>query len=66
MRESGMDSERAAIEGSEEVTAAIIASTLTTLAVFLPLVFMQGMSGVMFKQLSIVVAFSLLCSQMAT
>jgi len=51
-----------AIEGTEEVTSAIIASTLTTMVVFLPLVFMRGMSGVMFKQLSIVVTFSLLCS----
>jgi HAE1 family hydrophobic/amphiphilic exporter-1 len=62
MREGGIDLEKASIEGTEEVTAAIIASTLTTLAVFLPLVFMRGMSGVMFKQLSLVVAFSLLCS----
>ena len=61
-RESGESREKAAIEGTEEVTSAIIASTLTTLAVFLPLVFIQGMSGIMFKQLSIVVAFSLFCS----
>ncbi len=65
MRENGVGLEKAAIEGTEEVTAAIIASTLTTLAVFLPLVFMRGMSGVMFKQLSIVVAFSLMCSLIA-
>ncbi len=62
IRESGEALETAAIDGTEEVTSAIIASTLTTMVVFLPLVFMQGMSGVMFKQLSIVVAFSLLCS----
>jgi HAE1 family hydrophobic/amphiphilic exporter-1 len=62
MRESGDFSERAAVEGTEEVTSAIIASTLTTMVVFLPLIFIRGMSGVMFKQLSIVVAFSLLCS----
>jgi HAE1 family hydrophobic/amphiphilic exporter-1 len=62
MRESGDFSERAAIEGTEEVTSAIMASTLTTMAVFLPLIFIRGMSGIMFKQLSIVVAFSLLCS----
>ena len=43
-------------------TAAIIASTLTTVVVFLPLVFVRGMAGVMFKQLPIVVSFSLLCS----
>ncbi|MCU0917167.1 MAG: efflux RND transporter permease subunit [Planctomycetes bacterium] len=62
LRESGVPLRRAAVEGAQEVTAAVIASTLTTVMVFLPLVFMRGMSGVMFKQLSIVVAFSLLCS----
>jgi len=62
MRESGETLERAAVNGAEEVTAAVVASTLTTLVVFLPLVFVRGMSGVMFKQLSIVVGFALLCS----
>jgi len=62
MRESGDLLERAAVNGAEEVTSAIIASTLTTMVVFLPLVFIRGMSGVMFKQLSVVVTFSLLCS----
>ena len=62
LRESGLSAKDAAIEGSEEVTAAIIASTLTTVVVFLPLIFMQGMSGVMFKQLAYVVGFALLCS----
>ena len=62
LRDTGLDNEAAAVEGTSEVSAAIIASTLTTLAVFLPLVFVRGMSGVMFKQLSLVVSFSLLCS----
>jgi HAE1 family hydrophobic/amphiphilic exporter-1 len=62
LRESGEMLEGATVDGTEEVTSAIIASTLTTVVVFLPLVFVRGMSGVMFKQLSIVVAFSLLCS----
>jgi len=62
LRESGDGPNEAAINGSGEVTAAILASTLTTLAVFLPLVFVRGMAGVMFKQLSLVVSFSLLCS----
>ena len=62
IRESGEPLERACVDGAEEVTPAIIASTLTTVVVFLPLVFIKGMSGVMFKQLSIVVSFSLLCS----
>jgi HAE1 family hydrophobic/amphiphilic exporter-1 len=62
LRESGDALEHATIDGTEEVTDAVIASTLTTVIVFLPLVFVRGMSGVMFKQLSIVVTFSLLCS----
>jgi len=61
LRESG-EAEEAAGKGTEEVTPAILASTITTLAVFLPLVFMEGMSGVMFKQLSYVVSLSLICS----
>jgi len=65
LRESGQDPETAAINGSQEVTAAVIASTLTTLAVFLPLIFVRGMSGIMFKQLSYVVSFSLGCSLVA-
>ena len=62
LRETGVEAKQAAVAGSEEVTAPIIASTLTTLAVFLPLVFVQGMSGVMFKQLAYVVSFALACS----
>ncbi|MGD9366416.1 MAG: efflux RND transporter permease subunit [Desulfobacteraceae bacterium] len=65
LRESGCESGPAAVQGSQEVTAAVVASTLTTLAVFLPLVFARGMSGIMFKQLAFVVSFSLACSLMA-
>ncbi|MGD2125357.1 MAG: efflux RND transporter permease subunit, partial [Desulfobacteraceae bacterium] len=62
LRESGIPADTAAVDGSEEVTSAIIASTLTTLVVFLPLIFVRGMSGVMFRQLSYVVSFALACS----
>ena len=62
LRESGLSGIQAAVDGSEEVTAAIIAGTFTTLAVFLPLIFMRGMSGVMFKQLAYIITFSLICS----
>ena len=62
MREDGLTPRHAAVRGSREVMSAVIASTLTTLAVFLPLVFVRGMTGIMFKQLSYVVAFSLACS----
>ncbi|MBW1713212.1 MAG: efflux RND transporter permease subunit, partial [Deltaproteobacteria bacterium] len=62
LRESGQVRYQAAVSGSNEVTGAIVASTLTTLTVFLPLIFMRGMAGVMFTQLSYVIGFSLLCS----
>lgn len=65
IRDEGKERLQAALKGSEEVTTAIIASTLTTVVVFLPLVFMKGMVGIMFQQLANVVGFSLLCSLMA-
>ncbi|MBD3306834.1 MMPL family transporter [candidate division KSB3 bacterium] len=62
LRETGLEGKYAAIDGSEEVTSAIIAGTLTTLAVFLPLIFVRGMAGIMFKQLAYVVSFALICA----
>lgn len=61
-REDGAGRRDAAMRGSGEVTAAIIASTLTTLVVFLPMVFVRGMAGIMFQQLAYVVSFALLAS----
>lgn len=54
--------ERAAVGGAADVGAAIVASTVTTLVIFLPLVFVGGVSGVLFRDLAIVIAFSLACS----
>ena len=53
---------QASIDGSEEVWSAILASILTHIAVFVPLLFLEGVSSVMFRQLSIVVVFSLAMS----
>src|SRR5207237_671759 len=58
----GKDRMTAAIDGSEEVWSAILASTLTHIAVFVPLLFLQGISSIMFTQLSFVVMFSLTMS----
>jgi hydrophobic/amphiphilic exporter-1 (mainly G- bacteria), HAE1 family len=58
----GKDKMTAAIDGSEEVWSAILASTLTHIAVFLPLLFLSGTASIMFTQLSIVVMFSLVMS----
>ena len=61
-REEGQTPLNAAIDGSNEVAMAITASTLTTVAVFVPVVFIGGMSAETFKQLAYVVTFALLCS----
>ena len=58
----GKDRVTASIEGSEEVWSAIVASILTHIAVFVPLLFLQGISSIIFRQLSVVVIFSLLTS----
>lgn len=52
----------AAIRGAAEVGPAVVASTITTLVIFLPLVFVQGVSGILFQELAYVIVFSLLCS----
>jgi len=62
MREAKANPQDAAVRGTEEVTGAIIASTITTLAIFLPMIFVRGMAGVMFRQLAYVIGFALLCS----
>jgi len=61
-REEGDDLVRAAIRGAREVKGAVVASTLTTVAVFLPLVFVEGIAGQAFGDLGIAVVTSLLAS----
>ena len=61
-REDGMPIRDASVLGSNEVATAITASTLTTIAVFVPVLFMGGYSAQTFQQLAYVVSFSLLCS----
>ncbi|RCK81436.1 MAG: RND multidrug efflux transporter [Candidatus Ozemobacter sibiricus] len=62
LREQGRPIQQAAIDGAGEVAMPILASTLTTVVIFLPLLFVEGMTGLMFKQLAWIVGFSLLCS----
>lgn len=61
-REEGKEPVVAATLGSKQVATAIIASTLTTLAIFLPLAFVRGISGVTYQRLGAVVSFALICS----
>jgi len=58
----GKDKMTASIDGSEEVWSAILASTLTHIAVFVPLLFLSGTASILFTQLSFVVMFSLAMS----
>lgn len=61
-REEGLSVIEAAIKGTSEVSGAITASTITTIIVFLPIVYMQGPSGELFRDQAWTVAFSLLSS----
>ena len=61
-RKLGKDVKTAAIDGTSEMITAVTASTLTTVAVFLPLMYVTGMTGLLFRQLALMVIFSLTCS----
>ena len=61
-REEGEDRRTAANKGASEVAMAITASTLTTISVFLPIVFVPGIAGMLFRDQSLTVTFSLACS----
>lgn len=60
--EQGMNPKEAGIEGSKEIFFAVISTTVTLVSVFLPIVFMEGMTGRLFKEFSIVIAGSVTIS----
>lgn len=62
--EKGMSRIDAAIMGTQEVASAVVASTITTICVFLPLVFVQGLSSQLFRPMALTVTFSLFASLM--
>ena len=61
-QEKGLSTREAAINGTAEVSGAVIASTLTTIVVFLPIVYLHGSSGELFKDQAWTVTFSLISS----
>ncbi|MFH1277109.1 MAG: efflux RND transporter permease subunit [Candidatus Eisenbacteria bacterium] len=61
-RQEGLGPAAAAIEGAAEVGGAVTASTLTTVAVFLPIVFVEGIAGQLFGDMAATVTLSLLAS----
>jgi HAE1 family hydrophobic/amphiphilic exporter-1 len=60
--EQGKEKGRAAIDGASEVATAIFGSTLTTVAVFLPVLFVSGIAGAMFRDMALTICISLAAS----
>ena len=60
--EEGASAKKAAIEGARQVSGAILASTLTTVCVFLPIVFTKGITRQLFVDMGLTIAYSLLAS----
>lgn len=60
--ENGMQPKEAGIEGSKEIFFAVISTTITLVAVFFPIVFLEGMTGRLFREFSIVVATAVIIS----
>lgn len=64
-RTKGLDYEEAAYLGTREVSASIIASTITTVVVYVPLALVSGMSGQMFRPLGFTIVFAMIASLLA-
>ena len=60
--EQGMEPMQAGIEGASEIFFAVIATTITLVAVFFPVVFLQGVTGRLFREFSIVIAGAVIIS----
>lgn len=62
LRNQGVSPAKAAVKGATQVSGAIFASTLTTICVFLPIVFTEGISRQLFTDMGLTIAYSLLAS----
>jgi len=62
LREQGLSVIDATVKGASEVSMAVTASTLTTVAVFFPLVFVEGVAGQLFRDQSLTITFAMLIS----
>jgi HAE1 family hydrophobic/amphiphilic exporter-1 len=61
-RSLGKSAATAAYDGTREITAAVISTALTTVVVFLPVIYVHGVAGQLFKDSALTVTFSLMCS----
>ena len=62
MRERGMSAIQAALEGTQQVWPALLASTLTTVAIFLPIIYLKDQSGQLFSDLAVAISASIATS----
>ena len=62
LRSLGLSPIKAAVSGASQVAGAIVASTLTTVCVFLPIVFVEGLTRQLFQDMALTIAYSLLAS----
>ncbi len=62
LRSLGLSPVKAAVSGASQVAAAITSSTLTTICVFLPIVFVQGLTRQLFQDMALTIAYSLIAS----
>ena len=61
-REDGHDGKSSATNGAQEVAAPVIVSTLTTLVVFLPILFVPGIAGLLFRDMALTISFAMIVS----
>ncbi len=61
-KEDGENSKVASVSGAQEVAAPVVVSTLTTLVVFLPILFVPGIAGLLFRDLALTISFALIVS----
>lgn len=61
-REDGVDGKQSAVSGAQEVATPVIVSTLTTLVVFLPILFVPGIAGLLFRDMALTISFALIVS----
>lgn len=62
LRNEGLSIRKACVEGSNQVAGAIVASTLTTVCVYIPIIFTEGMTRQLFMDLALTIAFTLFAS----
>jgi multidrug efflux pump subunit AcrB len=62
LRSEGMDNKKAVLRGATQVTGALFASTATSVAIFLPILFMQGIEGQLFSDLALTLSVAVIAS----